>query len=122
MPHVLIVEDEPSIVTPLRFLMEQEGCSVQVVDDGAHVMDALDQQLPDLVLLDVMLPSRNGYDLCNAIRQRPDGNDLAIIMLTVKGREVDIQKGYAMGADAYITKPFAVADVVATARKYLPDA
>jgi len=122
MPHVLIVEDEPSIVTPLKFLMEQEGCSVRVVEDGADVMPALDAQRPDLILLDVMLPSRNGYDLCNAIRERPEGNDIAIIMLTVKGREVDIEKGYAMGADAYITKPFAVADVVTTARRYLPDA
>lgn len=122
MPHVLIVEDEPSIVTPLKFLMEQEGCSVQIVSDGAKVMPAITAQRPDLILLDVMLPSRNGYDLCQAIRERPEGNDIAIIMLTVKGREVDIEKGYAMGADAYITKPFAVADVVATARRYLPDA
>ena len=122
MPHVLIVEDEPSIVTPLKFLMEQEGCSVRVVEDGADVLPAIEAQPPDLILLDVMLPSRNGYDLCNAIRERPDGNDIAIIMLTVKGREVDIEKGYAMGADAYITKPFAVADVVETARTYLPDA
>ncbi|PEN08001.1 two-component system response regulator [Longimonas halophila] len=122
MPHVLIVEDEPSIVTPLKFLMEQEGCSVQIVSDGAAVMPAIAAQRPDLILLDVMLPSRNGYDLCHAIRERPEGNDIAIIMLTVKGREVDIEKGYAMGADAYITKPFAVADVVATARRYLPDA
>lgn len=122
MPHVLIVEDEPSIVTPLKFLMEQEGCSVRVVEDGANVLPAIEAQPPDLILLDVMLPSRNGYDLCNAIRERPRGNDIAIIMLTVKGREVDIEKGYAMGADAYITKPFAVADVVETARTYLPDA
>lgn len=121
MPHVLIVEDEPSIVTPLKFLMEQEGCSVQIVSDGADVMPAIAAQRPDLILLDVMLPSRNGYDLCRAIRERPEGNDIAIIMLTVKGREVDIEKGYAMGADAYITKPFAVADVVETARSYLPD-
>ena len=122
MPHVLIVEDEPSIVTPLRFLMEQEGCSVQVVADGANVMAAVEAKRPDLILLDVMLPSRNGYDLCNAIREQPEGQDIAIIMLTVKGRDVDIEKGYAMGADAYITKPFAVADVVDTVREYLPKA
>lgn len=120
MPHVLIVEDEPSIVTPLQFLMQQEGCTVQVVSDGAEVLPAIDAQPPDLILLDVMLPSRNGYDLCRAIRERPGGNEMAIIMLTVKGRDVDIEKGYAMGADAYITKPFAVADVVDTARIYLP--
>ncbi|MFO8231655.1 MAG: response regulator, partial [Longimonas sp.] len=75
MPHVLIVEDEPSIVTPLKFLMEQEGCSVQIVSDGAAVMPAIAAQRPDLILLDVMLPSRNGYDLCRAIRERPEGND-----------------------------------------------
>lgn len=122
MPHVLIVEDEPSIVTPLQFLMQQEGCTVQVVSDGAEVLPAIDAQPPDLILLDVMLPSRNGYDLCRAIRERPGGNEMAIVMLTVKGRDVDIEKGYAMGADAYITKPFAVADVVDTARTYLPKA
>lgn len=119
MPHVLIVEDEPSIVTPLQFLMQQEGCSVQVVNDGAEVLSAIEAKRPDLILLDVMLPSRNGYDLCQAIRKRDAWNDIAIIMLTVKGRDVDIEKGYAMGANDYITKPFAVADVVSTARKHL---
>lgn len=122
MPHVLIVEDEPSIVTPLKFLMEEEGCSVRVEEDGADVLPAIEAQRPDLILLDVMLPSRNGYDLCHAIREQPKGSDIAIVMLTVKGRDVDIEKGYAMGADAYITKPFAVADVVQTARTYLPSA
>jgi DNA-binding response OmpR family regulator len=116
----MIVEDEPSIVTPLTFLMRQQGMEVEVVRDGAEVIPALEAHQPDVVLLDVMLPSRNGFELCEAIRQRGEWDHIKVVMLTVKNREVDMEKGLALGADDYITKPFAIDEVVTTVQKHLP--
>jgi len=121
-PDVLIVDDEPSIVAPLRFLMQQQGYQVRVVTDGADVLPAVRERCPDLVLLDVMLPSRNGYDLCSDLRSEAGCDDLTIIMLTVKSREADVERGRAMGADDYITKPFAIQDVVDTVKRHLEEA
>lgn len=121
-PDVLIVDDEPSIVAPLRFLMQQQGYQVRVVTDGADVLPAVRERCPDLVLLDVMLPSRNGYDLCSDLRSEEGCEDLTIIMLTVKSREADVERGRAMGADDYITKPFAIQDVVDTVKRHLETA
>jgi DNA-binding response OmpR family regulator len=118
---LLIVDDEPSIVAPLRFLMQQQGHTVRIVNDGADVMPAIRERCPDLVLLDVMLPSRSGYALCEDIRNEPGCRATKIILLTVKSREVDIEKGRALGADAYITKPFAIQDVVDTVAECLAD-
>lgn len=118
---ILIVDDEPSIVTPLRFLMQQQGHRVRVVDDGADVMPAFRARCPDLVLLDVMLPSRNGYSLCESIRQHAAFEHVKIVLLTVKSREADVEKGMALGADAYITKPFAIQEVVDTVTACLAD-
>jgi DNA-binding response OmpR family regulator len=112
MPTVFIVDDEPSIVAPLRFLMQQQGYDVRVLDDGDDVMPAVRDQRPDLVLLDVNLPSRSGYELCADIREMAGGEDVKIVMLTVNSREVDVEKGLALGADAYITKPFGIQEVV----------
>jgi DNA-binding response OmpR family regulator len=112
MSRVLIVDDEPSIVAPLRFLMEQQGHAVTVLGDGADVLPAVREQRPDLVLLDVNLPSRSGYELCEDIRNEPGGEDIKIVMLTVNSREVDVEKGRALGADAYITKPFGIQEVI----------
>lgn len=111
---VLIVDDEPSIVTPLKFLMEQQGHAVRIVTDGAEVVPAVEADPPDVILLDVNLPNRSGYDLCETIRNEPAWSDVRIVLLTVKSREVDVEKGRALGADAYITKPFAIQDVVNT--------
>jgi len=116
---VLIVDDEPSIVAPLTFLMKQQGCEVHVITDGAEVLSSIDEHAPDLILLDVMLPSRNGYDLCEEIRGRSEWKDIKIIMLTVKSREVDVEKGLAMGADDYITKPFAIQEVIDKVQQHL---
>lgn len=116
---VMIVEDEPSIVTPLTFLMRQQGIDVDIITDGAEVIPAIEARMPDVVLLDVMLPSRNGFELCEAIRQRTEWDDIKVVMLTVKNREVDMEKGLAVGADDYITKPFAIDEVVTTVQKHL---
>lgn len=118
---ILIVDDEPSIVAPLRFLMQQQGHTVRIVDDGNDVMPAIRARCPDLVLLDVMLPSRSGFALCDDIRSDPDCGAMKIVLLTVKSREVDIEKGRALGANAYITKPFAIQEVVDTVEACLAD-
>jgi len=120
--HVLIVDDEPSIVTPLKFLMQQQDHDVRVVSRGAEVVPAMEEKRPDLVMLDVMLPDCTGYELCETIRDRPEWSDIKIIMLTVKSREVDVEKGLSLGADAYITKPFGIQNVIDTVRRLLADA
>lgn len=112
MATVLIVDDEPSLVTPLRFLMEQHGHAVCVVTDGAEVVPAVRSHRPDLVLLDINLPSRDGYEVCEALRAEPNADAVRIVMLTVNSREVDRERGLALGADAYITKPFGIQEVI----------
>ena len=102
---VLIVDDEPNIVISLEFLMKQQGYETRVARDGDEALAEVESFRPDLVLLDVMLPRRDGFEVCQKLRA--DGwTDLKIVMLTAKGRDVEIEKGLALGADAYVTKPF----------------
>lgn len=118
---ILIVDDEPNIVLSLEFLLQQAGFEVRTAGDGQLALDALQQQPADLVLLDVMLPNKTGYEVCQAIRANPDWRDVKIIMLTARGREIDREKGEALGADDYITKPFATRDVVSRVQAILAD-
>jgi DNA-binding response OmpR family regulator len=109
---VLIVDDEPNIVLSLEFLMKQQGYETRVARDGDEALAEVERFRPDLVLLDVMLPRRDGFEVCQ--RLRADGwSDLKILMLTAKGRDVEIEKGLALGADGYVTKPFSTAELVA---------
>jgi DNA-binding response OmpR family regulator len=109
---VLIVDDEPNIVLSLEFLMKQQGYETRVARDGEEALAEVERFRPDLVLLDVMLPRRDGFEVCQ--RLRADGwSDLRILMLTAKGRDVEIEKGLALGADGYVTKPFSTAELVA---------
>jgi DNA-binding response OmpR family regulator len=109
---VLIVDDEPNIVLSLEFLMQQQGYETRVAHDGDEALAEVERFRPDLVLLDVMLPRRDGFEVCQ--RLRADGwSDLKILMLTAKGRDVEIEKGLALGADGYVTKPFSTAELVA---------
>lgn len=117
--RVLIVDDEANIVISLEFLMEQAGYAVAVARNGNEAIEQIDRFRPDLVLLDVMLPGINGFDILQRVRQQPDYRNMAIIMLTAKGREVEITKGLALGADAYITKPFSTRDLLAEVRRQL---
>ncbi len=110
--RILIVDDEPNIVLSLQFLMKKAGYEVETAGDGEEALEAVDRQPPDLILLDVMMPRRDGYQVCQALRQRDDLPGLIIVMLTAKGREVEREKGLSMGADDYITKPFSTQDVV----------
>ncbi len=116
---VLIVDDETNIVISLEFLMEQAGYAVAIARTGDEAITQIEHFRPDLVLLDVMLPGVNGFDILQRVRQQPDLSAMAIIMLTAKGREVEITKGLALGADAYITKPFSTRDLLAEVRRHL---
>lgn len=108
---ILVVEDEPNIVLSLQFLMKKAGFDVRVARDGDEALAAVQSQAPDLILLDVMIPKRDGYDVCQTIRANPDWGGIYIIMLTAKGREVDREKGIALGANDYVTKPFSTRDL-----------
>lgn len=116
---VLIVDDEANIVISLEFLMEQAGYAVAIARNGDEALEKIESFRPDLVLLDVMLPGVNGFDILQRVRQQPEHRDMAIIMLTAKGREVEVTKGLALGADAYITKPFSTRDLLAEVRRHL---
>ncbi len=109
---ILIVDDEPSITVPLKFLMEQNQFQVRVVHTGEDALTAVDDFQPDLVLLDVMLPAVDGFQVCQSIRQQPANRKIKVIFLSAMTRDLDIAKGNTLGADAYITKPFSNADVV----------
>jgi DNA-binding response OmpR family regulator len=117
--EILIVDDEPSIVVPIQFLMEQQGYSVIVAENGHDALDLIYKYHPDLVLLDIMLPGIDGYEVCEIVRLNPKLRDVKIMFLTAKGREVEIAKGLALGADAYITKPFSNAELVAKVKTVL---
>ena len=117
--EILIVDDEPSIVVPVQFLMQQQGYTVLVAEDGHNALDMIYKYQPDLVLLDIMLPGIDGYEVCEIVRLNPKLRNVKIIFLTAKGREVEIAKGLALGADAYITKPFSNAELVAKVKSVL---
>jgi DNA-binding response OmpR family regulator len=117
--EILIVDDEPSIVVPIQFLMEQQGYSVLVAENGEDALDVIYKYKPDLILLDIMLPRIDGYEVCEIVRLNPEYRDVKIIFLTAKGREVEIAKGLALGADAYFTKPFSNIELVAKVKELL---
>jgi two-component system, OmpR family, alkaline phosphatase synthesis response regulator PhoP len=117
--RVLVVDDEPNIVMSLRFLMEREGFQVEVAATGEAAVAALDRQPADLVLLDVMMPELDGFEVCQRIRANPAWRDTKIVMLTAKGRDLERDKGMALGADAYVTKPCSTRDLVARVKQML---
>jgi len=104
--RVLIVDDEPNIVTSLEFLLSRAGFELRVVRDGEAAIKAMDEFQPDLVLLDVMMPVRNGFEVCQMIRDNAAWQNVKVVMLTAKGRDTEVSKGLALGADAYVSKPF----------------
>ena len=119
MARILIVDDEPNIVLALELLMKREGYEVLTVDDGQKVFEVLKEFSPDLILLDIMLPKMDGYEVCQRIRAEASLKDISIIMLTAKGREVEKEKGLALGADYYITKPFSTREVIMKVKEVL---
>ncbi len=116
---VLVVDDEPNIVLSLEFLMRQAGFEVRIARDGDAALAAVAERAPDLVLLDLMMPGRDGYEVCQAIRGDQRCAHTKIVMLTARSREVEREKGLALGADEYVTKPFSTRELVARVRQLL---
>jgi DNA-binding response OmpR family regulator len=116
---VLIADDEPNIVISLEFLMKREGYDVSVARDGQQALDAIHRLRPDLVLLDVMMPLKSGLEVLQAVRADETIAGTRILMLTAKGRETDVAKGLALGADAYMTKPFSTRELAERVRQLL---
>ena len=116
---ILIADDEPNIVISLEYLLQRDGYRVAVARDGQEALDAIAAAPPDLLLLDLMLPKVSGFEVCQTIRENPALAQMRIVILTAKGREVEMSKGLALGADAYITKPFSTKDLLAQIRAQL---
>ncbi|MFC5354731.1 response regulator transcription factor [Azospirillum himalayense] len=119
-PTILVADDEPSIVLSLQVLLQKAGFAVRIARNGEEALESVAESTPDLILLDAMMPRRDGFDVCQSLRANPAYQSLPIIMLTAKSRDVERQKGMALGATDYITKPFSTRDLVTTVRKYLP--
>ena len=109
---ILVADDEPNIVISLEYLMKREGYDVLVATDGNQALEAIQREQPALVLLDVMMPGKTGFEVCQAVRADPALDGVRILMLTAKGRETDVGKGLALGANAYMTKPFSTRELV----------
>jgi DNA-binding response OmpR family regulator len=116
---ILIVDDEPNIVISLEFLMKKEGFEVAVANDGEEALAKVASFNPDLLLLDVMMPKKSGFEVCEALRADPARAGLLIMMLTAKGRDTEVAKGLAIGADAYVTKPFSTKELVVKVKEML---
>ncbi len=117
--RVLIVDDEPNIVTSLEFLMRGRDYEVRVARDGEEALRLAERFRPDVVLLDVMMPERNGFEVCRKIRENSSLGNVKIIMLTAKGRDDEREKGFGSGANAYVTKPFSTKELLSTVRGLL---
>ncbi|MCK9261675.1 MAG: response regulator [Azoarcus sp.] len=116
---ILIADDEPNIVISLEFLMKREGFDVTVATDGEEAVNRIRGERPDLVLLDVMMPKKSGFEVCQEIKADPELQSIRILMLTAKGRDTEVSKGLALGADAYMTKPFSTKELVERVRSML---
>jgi len=119
---VLIVDDDEAINLALRYLMKGEGYQVEIARDGEETLTMVEKTPPDLILLDVMMPKRDGYDVCQTLRGNPAWSGIKIIMLSAKGRDIDREKGLALGADDYMAKPFSTQDLAAKVRVMLGEA
>jgi DNA-binding response OmpR family regulator len=118
---ILIADDEPNIVISLEYMLQQSGYDVMVAHDGQEAVEAIARRVPDLLLLDIMMPRLSGYDVCQKIRESEAWRDIRIVMLSAKGREVEIAKGLALGADAYVTKPFSTRELLTQIHALLGD-
>lgn len=111
-PKILVADDEPNIVISLEYLLKREGYTVLIARDGEEALEVIRREQPALVLLDVMMPKKTGFEVCQEVRADDALQNTQILMLTAKGRDTDVAKGTALGANAYMTKPFATRDLV----------
>jgi DNA-binding response OmpR family regulator len=117
--RILIADDEPNILISLEYLMKREGYEVSVARDGQEALELLRRDRPALVLLDVMMPKKTGFEVCQELRADEAIRDTKVLMLTAKGRDTDVAKGLGVGADAYMTKPFSTKELVQKVREML---
>jgi DNA-binding response OmpR family regulator len=110
--RIVMAEDEPNIVAAVEFLLQRAGYEVHVARNGDEALKLVEDCKPDLVLLDVMMPLVSGYEACKRIRERADWQYIKIVMLTARGRDAEVSKGLALGADLYVTMPFSTRDLI----------
>ena len=120
--EILIVEDEPGVAVAIQYLMEQQGYNVLVAERGEDALDLIYKYKLDLILLDIMLPGISGWEVCEIIRLNPDYRNVKIVFLTARRIETEIARGLALGADAYITKPFSNDKLIARVNRLLENA
>jgi DNA-binding response OmpR family regulator len=118
---VLIADDEPNIVTALEFLLKRAGYDVRAAANGEEALALVESYAPDLVLIDIMMPGKSGYEVCQRMRERPEWRHIKIVMVTAKGREAEVSKGMSLGADLYVTKPFSTQELIAAIDRLLAD-
>ena len=116
---ILIIEDEKDIKEIIEYNLNKEGYKTITASSGEEGLKVLTKTIPDLIILDLMLPGIDGFEVCQIVRLNPEWQSTKIIFLTARGRELDLAKGLALGADAYITKPFSNSEVVASVRELL---
>lgn len=117
---VLVVDDEPNILMSLEFLMRKNGYEVFIARNGAEAIDLVNRQQPDVLVLDIMMPEVDGYEVCRYIRQQEELKNTKVIFLSAKSKEADIEKGYAAGADLYLTKPFSTRELMQRIGEFAP--
>lgn len=120
MIKILIVDDEPNILMSLEFLMKKKGYDVFIARDGAEALEIVDSERPDIIILDIMMPNVDGYEVCQSVRSDKSMDSSKIIFLSAKSKEEDIKKGMDMGADLYITKPFSTRDLMKKVAESIP--
>ena len=118
-PRVLIVDDEPNIVLSLQFLLSREGYEIDIARDGESALEIAARRPPDLVVLDLMLPGLDGYEVCRRLRASPATAGTKIVVVTARAREAERVRGLEEGADAYVTKPFSTRELIATVGRFL---
>ena len=116
---ILVVDDEPHVIKSLTFVLTREGYDVSSAENGEDAMAEIRQSKPSLVFLDVMMPKKNGYEVCREVKQDSRLRDIHVIMLTAKGQEADREKGLDVGADEFMTKPFSPMGIVEKVRELL---
>ena len=118
---VLVVDDEVNIVTSLEYVMKAAGFDVATAYDGEEALTKIAEIVPDLVILDVMMPKLDGFEVCEKVRANPLWESVSIVMLTAKGRDSEREKGLSLGANDYLTKPFSTHDIVQRVKELLSD-
>jgi DNA-binding response OmpR family regulator len=112
MKKILAVDDEPNILMSIEFILEMEGYEVHTARDGNEALEVAQRVHPDLILLDINMPNKDGYEVCRLLREQPELAGIKVIMLTAKGQPLEKKKGLEVGADEYVTKPFGAEDLL----------